>query len=117
MKLGIIASILLGISSYAAVPSFRTVELTFSIDAQNVDTNNTVYIYQSTDLLSWTTLTNMPASTNVFKHTFQMIPSKMFWKLGISNAWSSVESDVISSPEPLNGVKPLISWRVLPVGS
>ena len=113
----ILTLFLLPLSLLAAVPAFRTIEIDFSIDSQNVNTNNTIYIHQSSDLVSWSVLTNMPASTNQFKHTFQMIPAKMFWKVSISNAWSSVESDVISAPEPLNGIKPVISWRVLSAGS
>ena len=106
--------ILLVAGLQAASPIFRVVEIGFTIDPKDQNTNTTVYVEQSTDLVNWFVATNFPAVTNTIR--LQVIQQQQMFRCFLSNAWTvSLTSEAAILPDPLTGKNPLLAVAVKPI--
>lgn len=113
--------ILSALVTFAAGPTLtrpeKIVVIPVALEPKDNNTNTTILLQVSTNLVEWTTLTNTPAngSNNVFR--IQAFPDYQFYRTGLTNLLSVSEwSEPTQLPGYLTGVRPTIGpIRVEPV--
>lgn len=105
-RIGNAVALLLAVSSLAITAATNTITLTWDIPKDALDTNASVQVYSSTNILTpikqWQVITNVQATTNLVQ--IQVTPGKAFYACTFSNFWGVSDfSNVAATPPLVNG--------------